>query len=499
MDRYEAQLQITGGLRFLQSQLFEYSAWSIVATALQVLSESKPRSLEDIQTFPWITLLLAKWAVQDPRCRMYASADITRAEFDQFRQRLWDMTGPAKQNAENAYSMLRSILPSQIEFQRRAPWAFMRWPSLLARLPADHESRRQFEQAVGLTPEDFIDACWIITPPVAEGKRTISSDWVEAVPASRRHAVDRLLHLLGSDFLGLRERMSSLAVGKYDAHWWELFEIPFARRLPLYQMSNGSWRVWHPSMYERALEDAAHLVLTPLGEAYTQSFSPVFEEHVVELAARMCPGLVSEEAWWAKMGRRSPAVEAIFPLGEVSVFVEVKMSLFHDVVLTEDAPSKLESRLERVLDAARQGQRVSALLRERPREFPRRAEAKEEYLLIVTSREVYVGGGRALQRLLPEVNVPIDDSISQRMPLENIFVMSVESFERLCGVGVEDGVDLVGLLREAASANRDPARAAMLFDDHLKRHHKGAWFLSPLIVEQSEAAKKRIKEAFEAE
>lgn len=117
-------------IAFLQTQMHQFSAMSIVAMALGVLSETKPRTMEDMQAFPWTTLLLAKWALQNPHCSMYIGKSISRPEFDHFRQRVWNMTGSAKHGAENVPAMMRSILPSQIEFQRRAPWAFMRWPGL---------------------------------------------------------------------------------------------------------------------------------------------------------------------------------------------------------------------------------------------------------------------------------------------------------------------------------------------------------------------------------
>jgi hypothetical protein len=495
-DPTSRQDAIAADIAFLQTQMHNFSAFSIVAMALRVLNETNPRTIEDIQTFPWITLLLAKWALQNPHHYLYLGKTISRQEFDQFRQRIWDMTGEAKRGAENGVAMMRSLLPSQLEFQRRAPWAFMRWPSLIARLPSDHPSRLQFQKMLSLSPEEFIDACWIISPPIVGGQREIKASWINGVPPTYRGSVLQLLNLLGGDFLSLRERMSA-SWASYRSSSWELFELPFARRYPFYQTSDKAWKIWHPAMFERALEDAAHLILSPLGSAYTESFSLVFEEYVVELARDLAVDLIDERTWKKEMGHNAPAVEAILAFGPVNVFIESKMSLYRDAVLIEDIPAKLISRLERVISAISQGKKVSSLLRERPRSFPQRAEAVEEYLIVVTSREVHLGGGVAISRLVPESDVGADSqSKMAQLPLEHIFVLSIEAFERLHGVIRANSLDLVTVLRDAAEANGNGETSAMYFEDHIKKYVSGSWSVSPLIKHHRNAAMERIKAAF---
>lgn len=495
----EKEAGIRDHLVFIQSQLRSYSACSVVAVALHALDDTKPWTKEDVQAMPWLTLLLVKWVMQDPGCRLYQGQPITRHELEAFRQRLWNLTGPARADNANVFAMLRSILPVQIDFQRRSPWSFMRWACLTARLPPEHASRKHFETQVQLTPEEFVDACWLLHPPLIKGSRVVDASWLRAIPRTHKHAVSRVLTLLGTDFLGLRTELSR-SWPNYTPSSWELFELPFARRLPFLQVGESTWRIWHPAMFERGLEDAVHQILTPLKGVYTESFSRVFEDYVTELSREVWPDAVDERAWKNAMGHNAPAVEAILPAGPVNVFIEAKMSLFHDAVIIDDSPEKLASRLERVIGAVGQGWKVSQLLRERKQHFPRRAEATEEYLLIVTSRELNVGGGIALQRLLPPGMLePGDEELEKRMPLENIFVLSIEAFEHLNGILRAGKTELVSLLRSAAAANRNAATSALYFDDHLKRHAGARWPVVDMIRVQREAATERLKRALQGE
>lgn len=489
---------IRSQLTFMQLQLTKYSAHSVLRVAHEVLSETKPWTFQDVQTIPWHTLLIVKWVMQNPNCKLYLGQTITRREFDSFRQRAWDLTGPAKAGAPNVYAMLRSILPAQIEFQRRSPWGFMRWACLTARLPAAHPSRHQFMQELQISPEEFVDACLILHPPILNGDRTISVEWINAIVPVYKDAVLRLLHLLGTDFLGLRSALSE-HWNTYTPSSWELFELPFVRKLPFLLTPTGAWQIWHPAMFERALEDAVHLVLTPLKGEYTQIFSLVFEEYVVELAKEVWADLIDEAAWKEVMGHNAPAVEGIVPLGPINVFVESKMSLFHDAVIIDDSPENLASRLERVIEAIKQAWKVSQLLRQRPRSFPPLADATEEFLLVVTSRELHVGGGVALQRLLPPATLDCaDDALAKRLLPENIFVISIESFEHLQGIVRNEGINIADLLRSAAAANRDPATSVMYFDDHIKKYAKAGWPVVRIVEQHREEAMERLKKAFDS-
>lgn len=250
-------------------------------------------------------------------------------------------------------------------------------------------------------------------------------------------------------------------------------------------------------MFERSLEDAVHLILTPLKGEYTQIFSLVFEDYVVELAKEVWHDLIDEAAWKQVMGHNAPSVEGIIPAGAVNVFIESKMSIFHDAVIIDDSPENLAHRLERVIEAVKQGWKTSQLLRRRPREFPWRAEATEEFLLVVTSRELHVGGGLALQRLLPPGALDYDDdALAKRLPPENVFVISIESFEHLQGIVRDQNIDVANLLRAAAAANRDAATSAMYFDDHLKKYARKGWPVVSVVQAQRDVTVKRLEMAF---
>jgi hypothetical protein len=57
-----------------------------------------------------------------------------------------------------------------------------------------------------------------------------------------------------------------------------------------------------------------------------------------------------------------------------------------------------------------------------------------------------------------------------RLPLKNIFFLSIEEFEHLTGAIAQGYVDLISLLKAAALDNADPVTSSMHFDQILSKH-----------------------------
>lgn len=59
---------------------------------------------------------------------------------------------------------------------------------------------------------------------------------------------------------------------------------------------------------------------------------------------------------------------------------------------------------------------------------------REHFLLIVTIRGLFIGGGQALQRLIPEERRGYPDAGAEHtLPLSNVSVIGIEELERLVG------------------------------------------------------------------
>lgn len=484
----EAHKQIVRELR-------RYSATSIVDVALQVLWEPHPNRVDALQAAPWHVLLLVKWAFRDPHVPLRVGLAINRQTFDALRQRVQDLVGLEyrRHPPENIFLMLRAHL-QQVDFQRPEGWGFLRWAALIARQPSSHPSRRQFDEHLGLTPEHFMDLAFGLFAAALGDELPISLGWFESLRPQYGASVDAIWRLVARDFAALRDELRRDHAQRLPLRQ-ELYEFPYLKRFPFVRLRDGRFHCWHPMVLARGLEDIVHLKLSTLQGEYTEPFSRLFEQYVWELAQTMDASAIVEDQYRAAVGHGKPMVEAVIPCGDCNVLVEAKMSLFGDDVVLTDNQKQAFQKTKRVRDAIKQAWAVGQALRTPGAPFPNCGTAPQDFLLLVTSRELFLGGGEMLRRLYQQGDFDYpDDRARTNMPLHNVFVVSIENFERLSLAVTSGAVSLPALLKEAAVKNQDPSTSAILFDDFLKSHvHR--WGETRLIREARLASERRLRQA----
>lgn len=483
----------------IKRELRRYSATSIVEAALKVLWAEHPTKIDALQAAPWHVLLLVKWALQDPTVALRTGPVISSAVFDSLRQRVLDLLGHEHERnpPENIFLMLRAHL-QQIDFQRPEGWGFLRWPALIARQPISHPSHRQFLQELGLSPGHFMDLSYGLFAAVLGREIPIASDWFEPVRPTYGASVDAMWGLLSRDLVGLRDELRKDGAHRLPPRQ-ELYEFPYLKRFPLIRARDGRYQCWHPMVFARGLEDLVHLRLAGLLSEYTEPFSRLFERYVIDLTRTMEPTALDEADYRGLVGGSATTVEAVIAYGDCNVFVEAKMSLFADDVLLTDNETQAYQKTKHLRSAIKQAWDVGkALRKDASPALARFATAAQDFLLLVTSRELFVGGGEMLRRLYrAEAFDYPDDTVKWNMPLHNVFVVSIEAFERLSCAVVAGEVTLSMLLKEAAVRNQDPATSAMLFEGFLTPH-VSRWRLPELIASARHESEARLVTAFGA-
>ena len=480
----------------VRNQLRRYNASSLVELALSELWKETGSSVELLRTFPWFTLLLVKWALQDKLTHMRIGPDISQQVIERLRQTLWNAQDGSEARAENKniWLMMRSLIYVQICFQQPPTVSFLRWPALYARLPHGHKCRKQFRAAMGMEPDVYMDLTFGLYAAVLNKDVPFGPEWFRPLHTKYGEDVERIIELFSKDLVGLREALQADAAHRISGRN-ELYEFPYLKRFPLLRLKDGMVHCWHPLVFARGVEDAVHLRLAEqYGKDYADSFSRVFEEYVVELVDEAGLPHVSEEELKKEMGGHFKAVEAVIELDCCNIFVEAKMSLFADDVVLQDSEKVAHQKMKRVRNAIGQGWAVGSLVRNHPG-YGDRFKKPEDFLIVVTSRELFVGGGHGLQRLFAEgeFNYP-DGEAEALLPLSNVFIVSIGDFERVIGCVRTGEVDLADALRKAAAANKEPQTARLFLSDFLKEH-TNRWTSSRLVSETREAVEARVIEA----
>ena len=485
---------IEDAYKSILNRLRKYSATSIADLALQILWNSPSGEAEEVRSAPWLTLLLVKWAIQDNLVQLRVGPPIPPVVFDNLRQELWKLQGPNHDEKPNVWVMLRYLVHVQVEFQRSESWGFLRWPALYARLEKGSTNRKQFFESMGLEPEDFLDLVHGLYAPVLLRQMPIGKDYLSPFRSTYGNKVDRIYELFVRELHSLRQEMQSEAAQRIRGKQ-ELYEFPYLRRFPFLRLRDGRLHCWHPRVFARGLEDAVQLRLSNLGEDYVNEFSRVFEQYIIELATGCGLPMLDEATYKTQMGGHTPAVEVIFEGDGCNIFVEAKMSLFNDDVLLQDNEQVIYHKTKQIRKAIKQGWKVGELIRQPESNFGARFQKGLDFLIVVTNRELHLGTGERMQMLYPpgEFNYP-DADAQQRLPLSNVFIVSIEDFERTVGCVAAGELNLSAVLKDAVAANQSGDTARMFFYEFLGKHTKN-WSIPTVMLDARCAAEDRIAAA----
>lgn len=197
----------------VRNRLRRFSAQSITRHAMVFLHrESAKATLEEMRTWPWITLLIVKLVLEDETIALDRGEMCVPEVFDRCRQTIWDAQGASDRKESSpggVYLMVRAMMLTQLQFQREISWDFLRWPALIARLAPDHPSRRLFVERLGIEPDSFLCLCYAAHVPVVNGSHTMAID--DFAPLRRRFGsdVDRFFDEFARDLLGKRPAAAS--------------------------------------------------------------------------------------------------------------------------------------------------------------------------------------------------------------------------------------------------------------------------------------------------
>ncbi len=407
---------------------------------------------------------------------------------------------------DNIYLMLRSYVQPQLLFQRAIKFDFIRWPALLARLDGDHPSRKLFIERFGMSPESFICICYVLHAPAINGSSVYNLDYFRPLQEHFGDSFSSFVNEFTRDLPGLRlelrkELRLRLAEGHPARPLDEPREIPWLTKFPLLRVANNQVRVWHPLIFARGMESAVHRRLSERGQAYTQDFSKVFEQYVLELIDEAGIQYLGEAAYKAKVGGDKKAVEAVITHGNTNIFIESKLMTYSDQLTTTDRAPLVWRELKRVLEAMRQGWQVSDHIRVIDAPEWDCTRATEDFLIVVASQPINASSGEHLRRLFHDdafnpaakkSSWPTFEQLS-RLPLKNILLTSIEEFEHLIGCVINKEIALVEFLHETAEANMNPQMSAMFLDQYLSPKTK-AWYQPRALTSAREDAEETLKQ-----
>jgi len=483
----------------LRNRMRKFRPRSILRMSMNCLSQAANSKLEELQKHPWHLLLLVKWALQDPMASDRDGREISPAEFDDLRQRLFDFPERISLSPEEGSAMLfvRLILRQQVAFQRRPSPAFLREAALIGELASEHRLRLLFREKTGLDALQFMDLAFAAYVAVLDkGQRTLNTDWFRPLrTAYGDQCVDAFIRNVSRSYEELVVFCRNLPdANKRRAS--EFYEFTPLRRFPFLR-TGDVLEYWHPMVFFRGMEGFVHSVLSEAGQDYIDRFSKIFENHVVGEVRNKGWSFFDEAQLQTLIGSEQRVPDALISFPDVNLFIEVKAGLFDESVMVAGHPEILVHKTRALRTGIAQGWSASVGLRIARKAPAQVLRASKDYLLVVTNKELNASRGMTLREMYPAGKLDYTSPEAEPyLPLERVYVLSIDDFERLMAAARRPGFDVPQFLDKCMESDTDPSALKYFFWQHLDALRvPNGW--SPLLSEALDHAQERLGNALQ--
>jgi hypothetical protein len=450
-----------------RNQARKFSLDSMLGCAMISLRKfESERGLRRVQSAPWNTALLIKWVCQDGM--NFSLRQISMAQFDELRQRLWSFPEDVAEisvGPESGLLLMRRIMRPQIGFQQRPSISFMRSALLMSRLEDGHALRRLFLREMRLDPLVFLEFGYATYSAVISGRKDIPFGWY--MPLVERHGIEaarNFFSLVSANRAELCSYFGSLLdPEKPNRRASELHEFPELSRYPFLR-SQGYLQCWDSALLFRGMEFLVHKIMAGSGQEYSDRFGRVFEAHVVSEALSTGIEFHDEDEIKEWVGENVRVPDGVFCLRESNVFLESKAGIFSEPVMIAGTKDAFKSKARALHSALAQASQCAELL------FSLQSEnfrEKNNYLIVVTNLELSIGRGDNFEKMLPDNFLTGAGYRREAIPLENIYIISIDDYERLMGLVRLGQCELADVLKKCVQRDHVPKTARLLFGNHL--------------------------------
>ncbi len=227
---------------------------------------------------------------------------------------------------------------------------------------------------------------------------------------------------------------------------------------------------WHPNVLYRGLENFVHSVLSEEGQGYIESFSRLFERHVIAEATKAPARFFDENMLreWTETGTQVPDGLLSFP--NCNVYIESKAGLFHESVMTVGSSTIFSHKIRAVRTAMEQAWAACVSLQQKGRAPPDVRNAEANFLLIVTNKDLGASRGMMLVSMCPEGTIDYPNPEARSiLPKDHIYVLSIDDFERLMRAAENRQIEVPELLISCVADDGTEETEMFQFEQHLDK------------------------------
>ena len=475
------------GYKAIRNKFRTFDGPGLIGRCLEFLHQPYNKPVDYIFRAPSSALLLIKWVLVDDEYfshgRVVPSIAQARALIHEVFQLSAKIRMPGEH--ESPAMLLRTMTMSQLLYQR---------PSTIAQaarqmlyydgLDETHYIPTQFLNTTGVALDRFLYLAMglhIAFVTETSPRISIGPQWFESVRMDGPESeIGCFLGMLSATLTEVRTRMverddQAKKEKRATRPSSEFFELTPFVRTPLLPATGGGFKVIHPYLLENCLENFVYNTLREGAPSrFMASFGLIFERYVGR-AVEYCKLMYRTEDELKVMlaeKRSGKLVDFIVADGDANIFIDAKAAeMNYNGVVTHD-PDVLAKLLDSsLLKGIAQAEAVAEKLAQLESSDAVFRAKPANYLIVVTYARFDIANGNALAQCIgaDRLATVLERSSSVRIPLENMYFMTIEEFDSLAAQIHFGTIGMVKALERAKIADARPETAQFIFHMHLEQ------------------------------
>lgn len=457
----------------MRNRFRRYDPVDIVLRILEYANGGE-NQFENLKRWPWLMMLIIKWILTDDKFKLPGRPRASERELDMLFQaalELSDWTRMPNQY-EHIHLFMRSIGHQQFLFQKDFSFAdFARQFVLFADLDDQHKLSRSFREVIGLDIEEFLTLTLALVGKYHQGDFVpVNHHWFSTLPIpNASHVAQIFLSIISAPPDELRTFLLSKTDKRRNAD--EYVEQTPLMAKPLLNLNGTYWPV-HKAVLFRGLEHYIYDQLRAINpELFMQSFGKIFEKYVRDVVFSVPSRIYTEDEIKRLRRSQGKVVDFVVEENDANIFIDAKgVAGTHEAMVTHVSQILRDRTKTAALKAVIQanellGDIANGLLAEggpKPKEI--------NILLVVTYKDLHLGNGRTFEQAVAPADIMHiyeGRMTTHSIPLENIYFLSIDSFEALCGAVESGNLTFTEAILKAKEADDDVQTKKFDFRQHL--------------------------------
>ncbi len=474
------QAQYYAAYKQIRNAFRKYNSPGLVWECIGYLHAPVKDQLQRLLKQPWLVLLLMKWILIDDDFDTPGKKPIPRKKMIKLITMVHDLGAVARSplQFDHHYLFFRSTAYQQFLYQDGFSIdQFSRQSLLFSGLPENSLISTTFRSLVGIDVQAFLELSMIVLVRfIKEENSTLSLNWFSTVRRSYSPSeIDCFLKSISLPLLEsrkiLRERVSR---NRSDQEYYE--QTPFLE-FPLV-LTAREYVCIYPNLLYRCLE---HFIYDRLkawdSQKFMAKFGPMFEGYVRETIRFTGLPHVSEDELKKELGPNGNLIDFLVIDGGANIFIDAKAVEMSYQGKVSHLSEVIKDRTKAsVLKAIKQAHDVLKRLQHYQSSHPLLRQRTQNYLIVVTFKELYLGNGLAFYESVAKSAI---DEIHQdysgypRIHPRDMYFLTIEDFDKFAELIFVGNTGLKEGIERAKESDADPRTMKFGFWKHLEGWNNG--------------------------